>query len=74
LGLSILNLEKGNKISFNKAVAMIKKSEGFKTDLDKKNTFSPGWLDLDKKAVKIRFRHYRGRDGFTWSGWYYIKK
>ncbi len=53
---------------------MIKKSEGFKTDLHKKNTFSPGWIGLDKKAVNIRFRHYRGRDGFTWSEWYYIQK
>jgi hypothetical protein len=67
-------LEKGNKISYGKAVAMTKETEGFKTDLHQKNTFSAGWLGLNKKALKIKFRHYRGREGFTWSDWYYIQK
>jgi hypothetical protein len=55
-------------------VAMIKKAEGYKTDLHTGDTFSPGWLNLDKKAKKIRFRFYKGREGFSWSEWYEIFK
>ncbi len=53
---------------------MIKKAEGYKTDLHTGDTFSPGWLTLDKKAKKIRFRFYKGREGFSWSEWYEIFK
>lgn len=65
-------MAKNQKITFNKAVKMIKTTEGFKTNLHKNKTFSPGWLKLDKEASRIMFRYYKGRDGFTWSDWYEI--
>ncbi len=52
---------------------MIKTTEGFKTDLHKKETYSPGWLKPDKTARRIMFRYYKGREGFTWSEWYEIE-
>ena len=53
---------------------MVKESEGYKTDLNKKDTFCPGWLKLDKKASRIKFRSYKGIDGFIWSDWCEIEK
>jgi len=65
-------LDNIRKISFNKAVEMVKESEGYKTDLNRKDTFCPGWLKLDKKACRIKFRSYKGINGFIWSDWYEI--
>jgi len=52
---------------------MSKETEGYKTDLNRKDTFCPGWLVPDKKARKIKFRFYKGVEGFTWSDWYDIE-
>jgi hypothetical protein len=61
------------KISYAKATDMTKKTEGYKTDLNGKDTFNPGLLELDKKVRKIKFRFYKGVKGFTWSDWYDIE-
>jgi hypothetical protein len=66
-------LEKTQKISFSKAVKMIKTTEGYKTNLHRGKTFSPGWLKPDKKTRRVMFRYYKGREGFAWSGWYEIQ-
>lgn len=62
------------KITFNKAVKIIKSTEGYKTNLHKKATYSPGWLKPDRAVKKIMFRYYKGTEGFIWSEWYEIIK
>ncbi len=66
-------MDSGLKISLKKALEMVKKTEGYKTDLNSKNTFCPGWIEMDKKARKIKFRSYKGVAGFSWSKWYDIE-
>jgi hypothetical protein len=66
-------LDNSLKISFRKALEMVKKTEGYKTDLNSKNTFCPGWIEPDKKAKRIKFRFYKGVNGFSWSEWYDIE-
>ena len=64
------------EIKLNSIKRELKKKdcEGYKTDLNLNDSFSPGWTSVNIHASKIKFRYYKGKDGFEWSDWFLIIK
>ena len=66
-------LEKIQSVTWAQAKEMMKLSEGYKCDYHTEDNYTVGWLKPENKPKKIKFRYYKGREGFSWGEWIAVK-
>lgn len=65
-------LKISDKITYDEAENLRKKSSGYITNLTLINAMEIGWRAIDKTALLVKFRTFSKKGMFLWSNWYEI--